>query len=134
VTLKFVIADLAALSVSSSLQRNLESQMEPLTRRSTHRARDSVDALVLEPRETLLPCNSSLDTAGLGSDIIAPSRIALRQNSIRNEIAGQRDRIHVRRRSSPESGRNGSRVDTDSFVAVPSHAAYLASILPHLAP
>ena len=135
---EFAIADLTAQSMSSSPPRSLESQMQPLARRPTHRARHSVDAHAFVPRDTLLPRDSSPDAAALGSGITAPGRVALRRNSTRNGIAGQRNGIYVPRRNSPEGGGNGSGGDNDSSVAVPFPRAvsgeYVASPAPLNAP
>ncbi|KAI0306148.1 hypothetical protein B0F90DRAFT_1814941 [Multifurca ochricompacta] len=106
-----------ALSASASPPHSLEAQLQPLVvRRPTHRARHSVDAPVLAPKDSLLRRDSSPDTTALGSGLAPPGgRVALRRNSTRNGIAGQRNGIYVPRRSSPE----GSGGDSDSFIAIP---------------
>ncbi|KAI9449935.1 Pkinase-domain-containing protein [Lactarius psammicola] len=87
-------------------------------RRPTHRARHSVDAPVLAPKDVsaFLRRDSSPDTSlGLGP---APGRVALRRNSTRG---GQRSGIYVPRRSSPGDGggSDGGGGDGDSLVPIP---------------
>ncbi|KAH9022684.1 hypothetical protein EDB85DRAFT_2119745 [Lactarius pseudohatsudake] len=84
-------------------------------RRLTHRARHSVDAPVLAPKDAsaLLHRDSSPDAASLGLGP-SPGRVALRRNSTRS---GQRSGIYVPRRSSPDDGGSGG--DGDSLVPIP---------------
>ncbi|KAH8996585.1 kinase-like domain-containing protein, partial [Lactarius deliciosus] len=84
-------------------------------RRPTHRARHSVDAPVLAPKDAsaLLHRDSSPDAASLGLGP-SPGRVALRRNSTRS---GQRSGIYVPRRSSPDDGGSGG--DGDSLVPIP---------------
>ncbi|KAH8996588.1 hypothetical protein EDB83DRAFT_2534349 [Lactarius deliciosus] len=84
-------------------------------RRPTHRARHSVDAPVLAPKDAsaLLHRDSSPDAASLGL-VPSPGRVALRRNSTRS---GQRSGIYVPRRSSPDDGGSGG--DGDSLVPIP---------------
>jgi hypothetical protein len=128
---EWAIADLAVPSVSVSPPRNLESsQIQPLARRPTHRARHSVDVPVLAPKDSLLPRDSSPDPAALDSGISPPGRVMLRRNSTRNGISGQRNGVYVPRRSSPEGGGTGSGVDNDAFVAVPFPRAVSGEYVP----
>jgi hypothetical protein len=128
---EFAIADLAALSVSASPSRNLESsQTQPHARRPTHRARHSVDTPVLAPKDSLLPRDSSPDAAALGSGIAPPGRVALRRNSTRNGISGQRNGVYMPRRCSPESSGNGIGGDNDLFVAIPFPRAVSGEYVP----
>ncbi|KAH8997822.1 hypothetical protein EDB86DRAFT_2828677 [Lactarius hatsudake] len=84
-------------------------------RRPTHRARHSVDAPVLAPKDAsaLLHRDSSPDATSLGLGP-SPGRIALRRNSTRS---GQRSGIYVPRRSSPDDGGSGG--DGDSLILIP---------------
>ncbi|KAH9166815.1 Pkinase-domain-containing protein [Lactarius sanguifluus] len=84
-------------------------------RRPTHRARHSVDAPVLAPKDAsaLLHRDSSPDAASLGLGP-SPGRVALRRNSTRS---GQRSGIYVPRRSSPDDGGSGG--DGDSLIPIP---------------
>jgi hypothetical protein len=124
------MADLAAtMNVSASLcSSNIEpppppppsSQIQPsLTRRPTHRARHSVDVPVLAPMDPLLLPRYSSPDAALGSGIAPPGRLAVRRNSVRSEISGQRNGIYVSKRSSPDNRSGG---DNDSFVVTRSRA------------
>jgi hypothetical protein len=81
-------------------------------RRPTHRARHSVDAPVLAPKD-LLRRDSSPDPSSLGLGP-SPGRVGLRRNSTRNGRSG----TYVPRRSSPEDG-GGSGCDSDSPLVVP---------------
>ncbi|KAI9435345.1 Pkinase-domain-containing protein [Lactarius indigo] len=84
-------------------------------RRPTHRARHSVDAPVLAPKDAsaLLRRDSSPDTASLGLGP-SPGRVALRRNSTRG---GRGSGTYVPRRSSPDDGGSGG--DGDSLVPIP---------------
>ena len=88
-------------------------------RRPTHRARHSVDAPVLGPKDAnaFLRRDSSPDTSSLGLGP-SPGRVALRKNSTRG---GQRSGIYVPRRSSPGDGggSDGGGGDGDSLVPIP---------------
>ncbi|KAH8997816.1 hypothetical protein EDB86DRAFT_3076353 [Lactarius hatsudake] len=80
-------------------------------RRPTHRARHSVDAPVLAPKDAsaLLHRDSSSDAASLSLGP-SPSRVALRGNTTRSGI-------YVPRRSSPDDGGSGG--DGDSLILIP---------------
>ncbi|KAH9973479.1 hypothetical protein BGW80DRAFT_1307484, partial [Lactifluus volemus] len=97
------------------------------TRRSTHRARNSVDAPVLAPRDSLLLQRDSSPDAALGSGIAPPRRLTVRRNSVRSGISRQRNEIYVPRRSSPDNGSGG---DNDSFVAIPFPRAVFGEYVP----
>ena len=87
-------------------------------RRPTHRARHSVDAPVLAPKDAsvFLRCDSSPDAYSLGLGP-SPGRVGLRRNSARS---GQRSGIYVPRRSSPEEGGNSSGGgDGEPLVPIP---------------
>ncbi|KAH9973481.1 hypothetical protein BGW80DRAFT_1458981 [Lactifluus volemus] len=134
---EFAMADLAAtMNVSASLcSSNIEppppppsSQIQPsLMRRPTHSARHSVDVPVLAPRDPLLLPRDSSPDAALGSGIAPPGRLAVRRNSVRSEISGQRNGIYVLKRSSPDNRSGG---DNDSFVVTRSRAPCLESTFP----
>ena len=131
---EFAIADLAAaMNVSASPRSgNIEpppppSQIQPSLMRRTHRARHSVDAPVLAPRDSLLLPRDSSPDAALGSGIAPPGRLAVRRNSTRSGISGQRNGIYVPRRSSPDNGSGG---DNDSFVAIPFPRAVSGEYVP----
>jgi len=126
---EFGLADLSALSTSASVSSNPESQPSPIiTRRPTHRARHSVDTPVLAPRDSLLPRDSSPDPGPLGSGLAPSGRVALRRNSTRAGIAGQRNGVYVPRRSSPVDSANGG--ETDPFVAIPFPRAASGEYVP----
>ncbi|KAH9973475.1 hypothetical protein BGW80DRAFT_241207 [Lactifluus volemus] len=137
---EFAMADLAAtMNVSASPRSSnieppppppplLPSQIQPsVTRRPTHRARHSVDAPVLAPRDSLLLPRDSSPDAALGSGIAPPGRLAVRRNSVRGGISGQRNGIYVPRRSSPDNGSGG---DNDSFTAIPFPRAVSGEYVP----
>jgi hypothetical protein len=117
--------DLGALPTSASPPSPLVPS--PLAgRRSTHRARHSVDTPMLapQPRDTsLLPLarESSPDSGStLGGGGSGSSRVGLRRNSTRSSAvtAGKRNGMYMPRRSSPEDGANGAEDDDgdDTFV------------------
>lgn len=112
------LGDLSALSTSASLSSNPESQPPPIiARRPTHRARHSVDTPLLTLRDPLLPRDSSPDPGKLGSGLAPSGRVALRRNSTRIGVAGQRNGIYVPRQSGSVDSTNGE--ETDPLVAVP---------------
>jgi hypothetical protein len=128
---EFAIADLSAFPTSASPSSPLIPS--PLVgRRSTHRARHSVDTpgLAPQPRDSslILPRESSPDSAitlgggGSGSGS-SPSRVGLRRSSTRSSAvtAGKRNGMYVPRRSSPEDGANdanGTEDDGDGDTSV----------------
>ncbi|KAI9509766.1 hypothetical protein F5148DRAFT_1282610 [Russula earlei] len=105
------LADLDDLSASPS---EPESQLPTLV---TQRARHSVDAPVLAPKDPLHPRDSSPDPATHCSGLVPAGRVALRRNNTRAGITGQRNGIYVARRCSPEGATE--RDDSDLFVAIP---------------
>jgi len=114
------VADLDAQTTSATPPSNLESLSPALTaRRPTHRARHSVDSPVLAPaiRDHRLPREASPDAAASSSGIAPAGRVALRRNSTRSGIAGQRNGVYVPKRNGPEGAADEG--DGDPFVAVP---------------
>ena len=117
--------DLGALPTSASPPSPLVPS--PLAgRRSTHRARHSVDTPILapQPRDTSLlplPRESSPDSGTtLGGGGSGSSRAGLRRNNTRSSAVttGKRNGMYMPRRSSPEDGANGTEDDDgdDTFV------------------